>query len=94
MDTLCLGKNPFEEDVGKLIHDGTRSLVDWNRGGTPLIEQGSARHTQRCAAAEWFRMMHRRRKPALQKVTCKKVTFVVMPMYPLPKRQPLAPVWS
>ena len=25
----------LEEDAGKLIHDGTRSLVDWNRGGTP-----------------------------------------------------------
>ena len=28
----------MEEDAGKLIHDGDRSLVDWNRGGTPLIE--------------------------------------------------------
>lgn len=28
----------LEEDAGKLIHEGERSLVDLNRAGTPLIE--------------------------------------------------------
>ncbi|HEV8657156.1 MAG TPA: Asp-tRNA(Asn)/Glu-tRNA(Gln) amidotransferase subunit GatB [Thermoanaerobaculia bacterium] len=28
----------LEEDAGKLIHEGRRSLVDLNRSGTPLIE--------------------------------------------------------
>jgi aspartyl-tRNA(Asn)/glutamyl-tRNA(Gln) amidotransferase subunit B len=28
----------LEEDAGKLIHDGTDSLVDLNRAGTPLME--------------------------------------------------------
>jgi len=50
----------LEEDAGKLNHEGTRSLVDWNRGGTPLIEIVGKPdiHTAE-AAAEWFRMMHR-----------------------------------
>ena len=28
----------LEEDVGKLNHEGTESLVDYNRAGTPLLE--------------------------------------------------------
>lgn len=28
----------IEEDAGKLIHEGTQSLVDYNRGGVPLME--------------------------------------------------------
>lgn len=28
----------LEEDVGKLIHDGTSTLIDDNRAGTPLVE--------------------------------------------------------
>ncbi len=50
----------MEEDAGKLVHDGIRSLVDWNRGGTPLIEiVGKPDIHSAEAAAEWFKMMHR-----------------------------------
>jgi len=50
----------LEEDAGKLVHDGDRSLVDWNRGGTPLIEiVGRPDIHSATAAAAWFRMMHR-----------------------------------
>ena len=28
----------IEEDAGKLVHQGTESLVDYNRGGVPLME--------------------------------------------------------
>ncbi|MEG2685526.1 MAG: Asp-tRNA(Asn)/Glu-tRNA(Gln) amidotransferase subunit GatB [Christensenellaceae bacterium] len=28
----------IEEDAGKLLHQGTQSLVDYNRGGVPLME--------------------------------------------------------
>ena len=50
----------MEEDAGKLVHDGTRSLVDWNRGGTPLIEiVGKPDIHSAEAAAGWFKMMHR-----------------------------------
>ncbi len=50
----------MEEDAGKLTHDGERSLVDWNRGGTPLIEiVGKPDIHSADAAVEWFKMMHR-----------------------------------
>jgi aspartyl-tRNA(Asn)/glutamyl-tRNA(Gln) amidotransferase subunit B len=49
----------MEEDAGKLIHVGGRSLVDWNRGGTPLIEiVGKPDLPSAEAAASWFKMMH------------------------------------
>jgi len=28
----------LEEDAGKLIHEGSKTLIDYNRGGVPLIE--------------------------------------------------------
>ena len=50
----------MEEDAGKLTHDGTRSLVDWNRGGTPLIEIVGRPDIPSPEAAEaWMRMLHR-----------------------------------
>jgi len=50
----------MEEDAGKLTHDGDRSLVDWNRGGTPLIEIVGRPDIPSAAAAEaWMRMLHR-----------------------------------
>src|SRR5450759_199255 len=36
--TVRLTRIHLEEDAGKLIHEGKRSLVDLNRAGTPLIE--------------------------------------------------------
>jgi aspartyl-tRNA(Asn)/glutamyl-tRNA(Gln) amidotransferase subunit B len=36
--TVRLRRIHLEEDAGKLIHEGGRSLVDLNRSGTPLIE--------------------------------------------------------
>jgi aspartyl-tRNA(Asn)/glutamyl-tRNA(Gln) amidotransferase subunit B len=35
---VCLTRIHLEEDVGKLNHEGTDSLVDYNRAGTPLLE--------------------------------------------------------
>ncbi len=50
----------MEEDAGKLIHDGDRSLVDWNRGGTPLIEIVGRPDLHSAEEAEAFlRMLHR-----------------------------------
>ena len=49
-----------EEDAGKLVHDGRRSLVDWNRGGTPLIEIVGRPDLHSADDAELFlRMLHR-----------------------------------
>jgi aspartyl-tRNA(Asn)/glutamyl-tRNA(Gln) amidotransferase subunit B len=36
--TVGLIRAHLEEDVGKLNHDGDRSLVDFNKGGIPLLE--------------------------------------------------------
>ena len=50
----------IEEDAGKLVHDGHRSLVDWNRGGTPLIEIVGRPDLHSAEDAESFlRMLHR-----------------------------------
>jgi aspartyl-tRNA(Asn)/glutamyl-tRNA(Gln) amidotransferase subunit B len=50
----------LEEDAGKLIHDGERSLIDWNRGGTPLIEIVGRPDIGSAEEAEaWLRMIHR-----------------------------------
>ena len=37
-NTVRLIRIHLEEDAGKLVHEPTRSLVDLNRSGTPLIE--------------------------------------------------------
>ena len=50
----------MEEDSGKLTHDGDRSRVDWNRGGTPLIEiVGRPDIPSAEAAQAWMRSLHR-----------------------------------
>ena len=50
----------MEEDAGKLMHDGNRSLVDWNRCGTPLIEIVGRPDLHSAEEAEAFlRMLHR-----------------------------------
>lgn len=36
--TVRIGRAHLEEDAGKNIHEGTHSLVDLNRVGTPLLE--------------------------------------------------------
>ncbi|OQA52065.1 MAG: Aspartyl/glutamyl-tRNA(Asn/Gln) amidotransferase subunit B [candidate division WS2 bacterium ADurb.Bin280] len=38
---IRLNRIHLEEDAGKLIHDGERSIVDLNRAGTPLAEMVS-----------------------------------------------------
>lgn len=49
----------MEEDAGKLSHDGNRSRVDWNRGGTPLIEIVGRPDIHSAEAAEaWMRTLH------------------------------------
>ena len=50
----------MEEDAGKLSHDGDRSRVDWNRGGTPLIEIVGRPDIHSAEAAQsWMRTLHR-----------------------------------
>lgn len=36
--TIGITRIHIEEDAGKLVHEGTESLVDYNRGGVPLME--------------------------------------------------------
>ncbi len=36
--TIGITRIHIEEDAGKLVHQGTESLVDYNRGGVPLME--------------------------------------------------------
>lgn len=36
--TVGITRIHIEEDAGKLVHQGTQSLVDYNRGGVPLME--------------------------------------------------------
>ena len=50
----------MEEDAGKLSHEGDHSLIDFNRGGTPLVEVvGRPDLPSAAAAAAWMRMLHR-----------------------------------
>ncbi len=36
--TIGITRIHIEEDAGKLVHEGSESLVDYNRGGVPLME--------------------------------------------------------
>jgi len=57
---FALERIHMEEDAGKLSHEGERSAVDWNRGGTPLIEVVGRPDIHSPEAAEaWMRMLHR-----------------------------------
>ena len=50
----------LEEDAGKMRHTDEGSLVDWNRGGTPLIEiVGEPDLHSPQQAGAWLRMLHR-----------------------------------
>jgi len=50
----------LEEDAGKMRHTETGSTVDWNRGGTPLIEiVGDPDIHSPEEAGAWLRMLHR-----------------------------------
>jgi len=57
---FALERIHMEEDAGKLSHQGGRSAVDWNRGGTPLIEVVGCPDIHSPEEAEaWMRMLHR-----------------------------------
>jgi aspartyl-tRNA(Asn)/glutamyl-tRNA(Gln) amidotransferase subunit B len=57
---FALERIHMEEDAGKLSHEGERSAVDWNRGGTPLIEVVGRPDIHSPEEAEaWMRMLHR-----------------------------------
>jgi len=50
----------LEEDAGKMRHTDAGSRVDWNRGGTPLIEiVGEPDLHSPEQAGAWLRMLHR-----------------------------------
>ena len=50
----------LEEDAGKMRHTEAGSTVDWNRGGTPLIEiVGEPDIHSPAEAGAWLRMLHR-----------------------------------
>ena len=50
----------LEEDAGKLTHHDDHSLIDFNRGGTPLVEVVGRPDLSSADAAEaWMRMLHR-----------------------------------
>jgi aspartyl-tRNA(Asn)/glutamyl-tRNA(Gln) amidotransferase subunit B len=50
----------LEEDAGKMRHTDDGSRVDWNRGGTPLVEiVGEPDLHSPEQAGAWFRMLHR-----------------------------------
>ena len=59
LQRFALERIHMEEDAGKLSHDGDRSRVDWNRGGTPLIEiVGRPDIPSAEAAQAWMRTLH------------------------------------
>ncbi len=50
----------LEEDAGKMRHGADASRLDWNRGGTPLIEiVGDPDLHSSAQAGAWLRMLHR-----------------------------------
>lgn len=54
VQTVRLTRIHLEEDTAKLIHDGARSLVDYNRAGVPLLELVSEPELHTAADAKAF----------------------------------------
>ncbi len=60
LGTFGITRIHLEEDAGKMLHEGDRSVVDWNRAGVPLIEIVSEAHMRSPEQAEaYMRGLHR-----------------------------------
>lgn len=58
--TFAITRIHLEEDAGRMHHAADGSVVDWNRGGLPLIEIVGAPDLRTPEEAErWLRMVHR-----------------------------------
>lgn len=60
LGTFGITRIHLEEDAGKMLHEGDRSVVDWNRAGVPLIEIVSEADMRSPEQAEaYMRGLHR-----------------------------------